>query len=85
MPGVTHYYFLPFLVVEQVISGLDQALTTMTKGEQSIVTIHPEYGYGSIEVKRDSSIIPPNSVIIYEVEMLDFVKVITRVKWLNSR
>ena len=47
----------------------------MMKGEQSIVTIHPEYGYGSIEVKLDISIVPPNSNIIYEVEMLDFVKV----------
>lgn len=59
---------------EQVISGLDQAVATMTKGERSIVTIHPEYGYGSIEVKQDISIVPPSSIIIYEVEMLDFVK-----------
>ena len=55
----------------------------MTKGERSIVTIHPEYGYGSIEVKQDISIVLPSSIIIYEVEMLDFVKVIAMVKWLN--
>ncbi|RVX22417.1 Peptidyl-prolyl cis-trans isomerase FKBP65 [Vitis vinifera] len=58
----------------QFITDEDQAVATMTKGERSIVTIHPEYGYGSIEVKQDISIVPPSSIIIYEVEMLDFVK-----------
>lgn len=55
----------------------------MTKGEYSIVKIHPEYGYGNIEVKQDLSIVPPSSVLIYEVEMVDFIKVIIMVKWLK--
>ncbi|XP_012068191.1 70 kDa peptidyl-prolyl isomerase isoform X2 [Jatropha curcas] len=59
---------------EQVIAGLDRAAATMKKGEQAVLTIHPEYGFGSIEVKRDLAIVPPSSVLVYEVEMLDFLK-----------
>ncbi|KAL2529503.1 Peptidyl-prolyl cis-trans isomerase FKBP62 [Forsythia ovata] len=59
---------------EQVIVGLDRAATTMKKGECAILTISPEYGFGSTEVKRDLAIIPSSSTIVYEVEMLDFTK-----------
>ncbi|XP_071710598.1 70 kDa peptidyl-prolyl isomerase-like isoform X3 [Rutidosis leptorrhynchoides] len=59
---------------EQVITGLDRAVATMKKGEQAIVTINHEYGYGNEEVKCDLSVIPPFSSLIYEVEMIDFVK-----------
>ncbi|XAR48435.1 Peptidylprolyl isomerase [Bertholletia excelsa] len=59
---------------EHVIAGLDRAAATMKKGEQAILTINPEYGFGSTEVKRDLAIVPPSSTIIYEVEMLDFIK-----------
>ncbi|XP_042493598.1 70 kDa peptidyl-prolyl isomerase-like isoform X1 [Macadamia integrifolia] len=59
---------------EQVIPGLDRAAATMRKGELCIVTINPEYGFGSVEVKRDLAVVPPSSTIFYEVEMLDFIK-----------
>ncbi|XP_042493599.1 peptidyl-prolyl cis-trans isomerase FKBP65-like isoform X2 [Macadamia integrifolia] len=61
-------------VTEQVIPGLDRAAATMRKGELCIVTINPEYGFGSVEVKRDLAVVPPSSTIFYEVEMLDFIK-----------
>ncbi|WCJ35596.1 Peptidyl-prolyl cis-trans isomerase FKBP65 [Euphorbia peplus] len=64
---------------EQVIAGLDRAASTMRKGEQAILTISPEYGFGSIEVKRDLATIAPCSTLIYEVAMLDFVK--EKVPW----
>lgn len=66
------------LSVEQVITGLDRAAATMKKGERAILSIHPDYGFGSIEVKRDLAVIPPCSNVIYEVEMLDCVKVIIK-------
>ncbi|XP_059634219.1 peptidyl-prolyl cis-trans isomerase FKBP62-like isoform X3 [Cornus florida] len=59
---------------EQVIAGLDQAVATMKKGERAILTIDPEYGFGSIEAKCDLALVPPCSTIVYEVEMLDFMK-----------
>lgn len=62
---------------EQVIAGLDQAVTTMKKGEHAIVTVKPDYGFGNIEVKRDLAMVPPCSTIIFEVEMLEFTKVIS--------
>ncbi|XP_031118608.1 peptidyl-prolyl cis-trans isomerase FKBP62-like isoform X2 [Ipomoea triloba] len=57
---------------EQVVSGLDRAVTTMKKGELAIVTVKPDYGFGSDEVKCDFATVPPFSTIVFEVEMLDF-------------
>lgn len=59
---------------EQVVTGLDQAVTTMKKGEHAIVTVKPDYGFGNTEVKRDLAMVPPCSTIIFEVEMLEFTK-----------
>ncbi|KAL3505106.1 hypothetical protein ACH5RR_034947 [Cinchona calisaya] len=59
---------------EQVIAGLDRAAMTMKKRELGLLTIKSEYGFGDTEVKQDLAIIPPQSTIIYEVEMLDFTR-----------
>ncbi|XP_009613898.1 peptidyl-prolyl cis-trans isomerase FKBP62-like isoform X2 [Nicotiana tomentosiformis] len=59
---------------EQVIAGLDRAVTTMKKGEHAIVTAKPDYGFGNTEVKRDLAMVPPCSTIVFEVEMLEFTK-----------
>nr|XP_023878158.1 70 kDa peptidyl-prolyl isomerase-like [Quercus suber]POE78746.1 peptidyl-prolyl cis-trans isomerase fkbp65 [Quercus suber] len=59
---------------EQVIAGLDQAVATMKKGERAILTIHPDFGFGSSEVRQDLAVIPPSSNVFYEVEMIDFTK-----------
>ncbi|GAV56604.1 FKBP_C domain-containing protein/TPR_1 domain-containing protein/TPR_11 domain-containing protein [Cephalotus follicularis] len=59
---------------EQVVSGLDRAAATMKKGERAVISIDFEYGFGSVEVKRDLATIPPCSKLLYEVEMLDFIK-----------
>ncbi|KAL0366290.1 UNVERIFIED_CONTAM: peptidyl-prolyl isomerase [Sesamum radiatum] len=59
---------------EQTIVGLDRAVSTMKKHEYALVTISPEYGFGSAEVKQDLAVVPPSSTILYEVEMLDFVR-----------
>ena len=48
----------------------------MKKGEQAILTIHPDFGFGSSEVRQDLAVIPPSSNVFYEVEMIDFTKVI---------
>ncbi|XP_073007849.1 70 kDa peptidyl-prolyl isomerase-like [Typha latifolia] len=59
---------------EQVIEGLDQAVVTMKKGEVALLTIPPEHAFGPSESKQDLVVIPPNSTVYYEVEMISFVK-----------
>ncbi|KAE8715630.1 Peptidyl-prolyl cis-trans isomerase FKBP65 [Hibiscus syriacus] len=69
---------------EQVIPGLDRAAATMKKGEKALLTISPEYGFGSVVAERELAVVSPSSNLIYEVEMLDFVK--EKAPWeLNSK
>lgn len=60
---------------EQVVDGLDRAVKNMKKGEVALVTIEPEYAFGSSESHQELAIVPANSTVYYEVELLSFVKV----------
>lgn len=64
------------LFPEEVIDGLDRAVLNMKKGEVALVTIPPEYAFGSTESKQDLAVVPPNSTVVYEVELVSFVKVL---------
>eukprot|EP00253_Pinus_taeda_P010812 PITA_10812 len=46
----------------------------MKKGEISIVTIFPEYGYKDTQTQRDLAVVPPHSTLIYEIELISFIK-----------
>ncbi|KAJ0988937.1 hypothetical protein J5N97_007293 [Dioscorea zingiberensis] len=59
---------------EQVIEGLDQAVMTMKKGEVALLTIPPELAFAATESKQDLAIVPPNSTVYYEVELVSFDK-----------
>ncbi|GMI70034.1 hypothetical protein like AT5G48570 [Hibiscus trionum] len=59
---------------EQVIDGLDKAVKTMKKGELALITIQPEYAFGSSESQQELAVVPANSTVYYEVEMISFVK-----------
>ncbi|XP_022761815.1 peptidyl-prolyl cis-trans isomerase FKBP62-like isoform X1 [Durio zibethinus] len=59
---------------EQVIDGLDKAVKTMKKGEHALITIQPEYAFGSSESQQELAIVPANLTVYYEVEMVSFVK-----------
>ncbi len=55
----------------QVIRGWDEGLLGMRVGGKRVITIAPDYAYGSQAVGT----IPANSTLIFEVELLDVEKV----------
>ncbi|KAD4584374.1 hypothetical protein E3N88_21975 [Mikania micrantha] len=59
---------------EQVIDGLDRAVMTMKKGEVALLTIAPEYAFGCTGSEQDLGVVPPNATVIYEIELVSFVK-----------
>ena len=62
------------LGVGQVIRGWDEGFSGMRVGGKRILTISPEYAYGDQGVGS----IPPNSTLIFEVELLDAQKPASR-------
>ena len=56
--------------VGQVIRGWDEGLSGMRVGGKRLLTIPPEYGYG----EQGVGTIPPNSTLVFEVELLDVEK-----------
>ncbi|KAF5750318.1 hypothetical protein HS088_TW03G00652 [Tripterygium wilfordii] len=58
------------LEAEQINEGLERAITTMKKGEQALVTLCAGYLSGQYE----SSMVSFNSMVHYEVELIDFTK-----------
>lgn len=54
----------------QVIRGWDEGIAGMREGGKRVLTISPEYGYGSHAVGT----IPANSTLIFEVELVKVEK-----------
>lgn len=58
------------LPVAQVVPGFSEGLKLMQKGGQYRLWIKPELGYGD----RDTGgAIPPNSVLVFDVDMIEFI------------
>lgn len=55
----------------QVIRGWDEGVMQMSQGEKAVLTISPEYGYGS---QGAGGVIPPNATLAFEVELVKINK-----------
>ncbi|KAK3026330.1 hypothetical protein RJ639_041379 [Escallonia herrerae] len=62
---------------EQINDGLDRAIMTMRKGEHAIVTVSKDFLY----CYKEFGSISANSVVIYEVELVDFTKAIKYIEF----
>ncbi len=51
----------------QVIPGLEDGIKLMNKGAKAVIIIPPSLAYGD----RDMGVIPPNSTLIFDVELLN--------------
>src|SRR3990167_7858117 len=58
------------LGVGQVIRGWDEGFSGMQVGGTRLIIVAPDYGYG----EQGVGTIPPNSTLIFEVELLDVEK-----------
>ncbi len=59
------------LGVGQVIKGWDEGIALMNVGDKYQLIIPPELGYGAAGA---GNVIPPNSVLIFDVELIEVEK-----------
>jgi peptidylprolyl isomerase len=53
-----------------LVKGFEEALLLLRKGDKAILNIPPALGYGN----KNLGIIPPNSTLIFEIEIVDVKK-----------
>ena len=61
--------------------GLDLAITQMHVGECALLTLQPEYAFGKLGVRqppRPGHTVPPNTFVVYNVDVLECGKAIGR-------
>ncbi|CAL8470896.1 g10438 [Coccomyxa elongata] len=58
----------------EVVEGLDLGILKMNEDEVMEIRVVPEYGFGNKEEKRPLGTVPPNSTLLYTVELLEVIK-----------
>lgn len=53
----------------EVIEGWDEGLRKMGRGDKALLAVGPDKAYGEAGAE---GVIPPNAVLIFEIELLDF-------------
>jgi hypothetical protein len=59
---------------KSMIPGLDIGISTMSVGEKSLIACQPQYAFG----KKVVGVIPQNSTVVFEVELIDWKEVIDK-------
>ncbi|RAL13685.1 FKBP-type peptidyl-prolyl cis-trans isomerase [Aspergillus homomorphus CBS 101889] len=65
--SLTRGPFKTAIGIGRVIRGWDEGVPTMNVGEEAILTITPDYGYGS---QGFPGLIPANSTLVFKVKLL---------------
>ena len=72
LPEFNHVEPFQFILgAGQVIPGWDKNIVGMKIGEKKTLEISPEDAYGANGIP---GVIPPNAVLIFEVELLDIIR-----------
>ena len=63
------------LRAEQLPEGLEQAVMKMKVGEKAEIVIQPQYAFGAEASKQPQAVVPPQSTVVYTLELVDMEKV----------
>ncbi len=63
------------LCAEQLPEGLEQAIMKMKVGEKAEIAIQPQYAFGAEASQQPEAIVPPQSTVVYTLELVDMEKV----------
>lgn len=55
--------------------GLEEAVQTMKLNEVAEVVVQPQYGFGSQEHQLPQATVPADSILFYNVELVELSKV----------
>jgi FKBP-type peptidyl-prolyl cis-trans isomerase 2 len=58
---------------DQVVDGLDEAITMMNEGEVYLVTVPPQHAFGSEGSQQQLAFVPPNATVTFEVELVSII------------
>jgi len=69
------------LRAEQLPEGLEQAVMKMKVGERAEIVIQPQYAFGAEASKQPQAVVPPQSTVVYTLELVDVEKVCRCSRW----
>ncbi|KAG2577820.1 hypothetical protein PVAP13_6NG201500 [Panicum virgatum] len=58
---------------DQVVDGLDEAITHMTEGTVYLVTVPPDHAFGSEGSQQQLAFVPANATVTFEVELVSII------------